>query len=209
MAGQIKVVPEALRAAAEQMRNIASSTEEIVDTGSSIAFALDNAWEGKGSEAAINELEDLRVGGTRIVEQVRASAEMLETVASLFEAVDRGEGTPVIAWKGAMLDGLINRRVGVNLLANTGGAVRIVPDQVRTVADRCRHLADGYESARASLRICLESLTGNWEGNAYSRFSEGCNEIQMAYSAIQIAATELAQAIVQAADRYEELDNSL
>lgn len=219
MAGQIKIVPDALRSAAEQVRSIATMTVGAVDSGSGIAVALFDVWEGKGSEAAISQLEDLRVGGTKIVENVNESASVLEHVASAFEAADRGESAPITIWaanvpalhQAMQTVGCIPGHGFANFQSwiHGGGAVRIIPAQVRELAAQCRNIANVYEEASHSLRSVVNSLAGDWEGNAYNRFSESCNEIMVAYSGIQSAVITISEALIQAANRYEELDNTL
>lgn len=211
MALQIRVTPDALRAAAEQVRGIATTTVDAVDTGSGIAIALYDAWEGKGGEAMVSQLEDLRAGATKLADGVAESASALVQVAAAFENADRGEGTPVLFSVSVFKPAITPIGPGGVLpwQVSGGGLIRIVPERVRELAVQCRNLAGTYENAAGSLRSVINGLANDWEGNAYNRFVDGCTNILDSYSGVQSALITIADSMSEAADRYEDIDNSL
>lgn len=218
MGFQIRVTPDALRAAAEQVRTIAAATTGAVDSGSSIAVALSDAWEGKGGEAMISQLEELRVSATKVADGATESASVLEQVATAFENADRGEGAPILNLISVVPNHRAFTLVGPGVVGPGafrpwqivgGGMVRIVPERVRELAVQCRNLAGTYEDAAGSLRSVVNGLANDWEGNAYNRFADSCNELLASYSGVQAALIAIADSMSEAADRYEDLDNSL
>lgn len=211
MAFQIRITPAALHAAAQRQRTVVETVAETSGILSSLAIELGEAWEGSASILAMNALDELRNAAGNIGDSTGSSAERLTSVAQAFEAMDDGNPVAVaVLWdrdRFIKVLGCPMPRPEFPLMVVDN--LRIVPDQVRSVATKCKQVSDTYAETAGELNNLVSDLSKDWEGKAYNRFAEETAELASAFKRLANALDEFADRIRIMANRYEELDNSL
>lgn len=211
MAFQIRITPAALHAAAQRQRTVAETVAETSGILTSLAAELGEAWEGSASIQALNALDELRSVAGNIGDGAGNSAERLMGVAQAFEALDEGGPVSVaVLWDRDRFIKLVGcpmpkPQFPLMVIDN----LRIVPEQVRAVAAKCKQVSDTYAETAAELNNMISELGKDWEGKAYNRFAEETGELASAFKRLSNAVDEFADRIRMMATRYEELDNSL
>lgn len=210
MAFQIRISPEVLRAAAERERAVAEAVISAKEKLGSMYSDLNAAWDGGASNMALNSLQTLRDGASQIADGVGDGAEKLNGIAAAFEALDNEGTLPGIAVM-RPLDGALRILPGIPIkwIIGLKGELRIIPDEVRVVANRSRALADEMEQTAQELRAILKTLEDSWEGRAYSKFAEDTYEQINAFLRMAEQLNEFGDELHKTAVRYEELDNTL
>lgn len=209
MAFQIRISPDALRAAAERQKSVLSTIDETKSKMTAMISMLNQAWDGGASSQAIGTLEELRNLAGNLGEGANGGANKLESIAQAFEALDDGEDSPFVAVR---FDDRITQLVGCpaprpNFPLVFSGSLRIVPDQVRNVATQCKQLTEVYVGIVDELRNSLNTLEGEWEGKSFLKFANECEELIKAFKRMANVLEEFADRIRTVATRYEEIDN--
>ena len=211
MAFQIRISPEVLRAAAERERAVADAVSNARERLGNMYSDLNAAWDGGASDMALNALKTLREGANQIGEGVNEGAEKLNSIAAAFEALDNEGTIPTIAVRMGSLAGLIKTLpvIPAAWIIGLKGELRIIPDEVREIAQRSRVLADEMEQTAQELRSILKNLENSWEGRSYSKFAEDTYEQINAFLRFAEQLNEVGDQLHRTAARYEELDNTL
>lgn len=211
MAYQIRISPNALRAAAERHLTVTAAVDEATARLSNLVTALNAAWDGGASNEALSTMREIREAIANISEGTAGHADKLKRIAEAFEALDES-GTP--SGIAIMTDFTLPPLVGPGgmlrkfnwFLQNT---LRIVPDEVRQVADQCRHISNELQETAHKLKADVDGLAADWEGRSYDRFAAQSHEMIAAFRHGAERLDQFADTIARAADRYEALDNSL
>lgn len=203
---QIRVSPDALRSVAKQqesiINNIAEETSKINDIGNQLA----EAWDGASGAQAHNALEEIRTGIKKILEGAGDSAKKLVSVADAFESIDSGEN--VLAIK-KFPTGFVPMPIRPNLILSMPGLVRIDPDRVRDIAEQCKVVLTSVSDNASAFADSIKGLADDWEGRSYAKYEDETTEIIKALREVEDGLSEFISRIVTAANRYEEIDNSL
>lgn len=208
MAVQIRVVPDALREAADKQSGFANKMEELGQSIQSVISILDQAWDGTASRVLLESLQEVKKSSESTQECMKENAEKIRSVAQAFEAIDDNETgfTPIRAVEFQLLR--CPRPSIIGNLVLKENSIRIIPEDVRAAAVRCSDVSQEYMDVRVMLQQSIEELKGNWEGNSYVKYSTECNEILSNLSEIDDVLSEISSKMRIAAMRYEEIDNS-
>lgn len=212
MALQIRINPAALRAAAERQRVVYETAQTAKATLGSMYNKLDDAWDGGASATALNDVEELRGYASQMGDGVNESADKLVTIAEAFENLEFDLNPN--KWVISPIRPIWNAVFGANLpplgaMLALRGSLRIIPDAVREVASMADSLAKEYEEAAAEMKKMISTLENSWEGRAFTRFQNDTQEMVIAYRSFAEKLMDFADELRMAANRYEELDNSL
>lgn len=206
----IRIDPAALHAAADRHRKVYNTVEEVAARMDSMASQLNSVWDGGASEQAISELKEIRASVKRIAAGNEESAGFLDGVAQAFEALDAGNGgISAIRMVVKGIADLACPRPIIALILGLRGVLRIEPDGVREVAAQGRSVADILMSTCDELRSSTDALMANWEGNSARKFQAETEDMIQAFLRVAEAMNEYSDSLISAANRYEELDNSL
>lgn len=88
------------------------------------------------------------------------------------------------------------------------GLVSIDPDAVREVAEQCRTLCASLRENADAFESSVNGLANDWEGNSYIKYGDESGQIVKAMREAESTFSEYITKIVNAANRYEEIDNS-
>lgn len=205
---QIRVSPDVLRSVAKEQENIINNIAQETSKINDIGHQLGEAWEGASGAQAQNALEEIRTGIKRILEGAGDSARKLVSIADAFESIDSGE--KVLAIKQFHpRPGVIPMPVMPNLILSMPGMVRIDPDRVRDIAEQCKAVSITISENSSAFSDSVKNLANDWEGKSYAKYEDETIEIIKALREIEEAIAEFISRIVKAANRYEEIDNSL
>lgn len=206
---QIRVNPDALRAAAEQQRTIGAAIDGALSTLQGISGELAGVWEGMGANSALTSLEEVKNGVGHATEIIEEGSQQLEGIAQMFESIDEGE-SPFIALRFDPARFVaLKKIVAIPRAFFSTGVVRIDPDQVRALASSCNQVVQILDDAAGSYRTMVSSLSDNWEGNSHNKFVSEAEDVIVGVNNLREALQEIATRMRVAATRYEELDNSL
>ena len=86
--------------------------------------------------------------------------------------------------------------------------IRIDPDGVREIAEQCKAISASISEYTDVYADSVDNLSDNWEGKSYLRYVERAKEIVEALKDVEEPMMTFASKLVNAADRYEEIDNS-
>ena len=203
---QIRVSPDVLRSVANQqeeiINNIAEETSKINDLGNQ----LGEAWEGASGSQALNALEEIRSEIKKILDGAGESVRKLISVADAFESIDSGETAFAIR---RFPNGYIPMPIKPSFIFSMPGMVRIDPDRVHEIAEQCKVVSSAISEYSVAFSDSIKNLANDWEGKAYVKYNDETREIINALRAIEEVMAEFISRIVNAANRYEEIDNSL
>lgn len=202
---QIRVSPDVLRNVANQQGSISNSFDEAATTIGNLSDQLGDAWEGASGDQARNTLAEIRSGIKNVARGVEKGIQKLTGIADAFENIDSGEGGFTFKFP----DGLIPMPIMPRLILSMPGMIRIDPDRVRDVAEQCKTVAASISDNSAAYSDSIKGLSNDWEGKSYVKYEEESQSIVKALQNIDDSMTEFISKIVNAANRYEELDNSL
>lgn len=205
MAYQILICPDALRDAASKLRSVNLTAPDELTAASA---ELQDCWEGAGAMSCVDALREMAKICQELEEEALTASEQISQNADSFEALDNGaQGLPI---RIAPLRMLNAAAVAGKLFdfAPTG-QIRVVPESVRAVAARCKAAADNIRDFGSNYNSVVNSLGSSWQGNAYSKFAEGAEELYNATKTIAEATDNLVEKLRYAAERYEEADQSV
>ena len=206
MAYQIRVSPDALRAAAVHQREISARVSDIRADVGALTKWLDGAWDGNASNQAIEGLFRLQRTLAEVAEVIDQRSELLRQMAQSFENAEN-----CVIYR-AVVSSIrpATFRLGLSFNASfSGTAVRISPDEVRTVAKRIHNEAQELRDVSRMLVSHMRALEGDWDGRACRKF---CQDIDVLAEGVEFLSNEVeefAHKIHFAAARFEEMDNSL
>lgn len=203
---QIRVSPDALRSVAKQQESIIHNIAEETSKLSDIGNQLTEAWEGASGAQAHNALEEIRTGIKKTLDGTGDGVRKLVSVADAFESIDSGES--VLAIK-QFPTGFIPLPIRPNLIWSMPGLVRIDPDKVRDIAEQCKVVLTSVSENTDSFADSIKGLADDWEGKSYLKYEEETIKIVKALREVEDNFSEFISRIVTAANRYEEIDNSL
>lgn len=203
---QIRVSPDALRSVAKQQESIINNIAEETSKINDLVNQLTEAWEGASGTQARNTLEEIRNGIKKILDGAGDSVKKLISVADAFESIDSGEN--VLAIK-QFPTGFVPIPIRPKLILSMPGLVRIDPDRVREIAEQCKVVAVSILDSASSFSDSVKGLSDDWEGRSYAKYEDEASEIIKALREVEDDMNEFVSRIVNAANRYEEIDNSL
>ena len=191
---------------ANRQENIINNIDEGIAKLGDLTNQLRDAWEGASGAQAYNALEQISSVIKRIVDGVGECTEKLVGVAEAFESIDNGENG--IAIRKPSL-GFIPMPIRPNFVLSMPGMVRIDPDRVRDIAKQCKDISVSISENTDAFFDCIEELSNDWEGRSYVKYEEDAREVIKALRETEDAMEEFISRIMNAANRYEEIDNSL
>lgn len=203
---QIRISPDILRNVAKQQENIINNIAEETSKISNLGNQLSDAWDGASGTQAHNALEEIRTGIKNILDGAGDGVRKLIGIADAFESIDSGEN--VLALK-QLKPGLIPMPIHPNLILSLPGVVRIDPDRVRDIAEQCKAVTISISDNASAFSDTISGLGNDWEGRSYIKYEDEANEIIKALKEVEESMTEFVSRIINAANRYEEIDNSL
>lgn len=214
MANMIRISPNALRAAAERHLTVTAAVDEATARLANLVTELNAAWDGGASNDALDNMREIREDIADIAKGTSGHADRLKRIAEAFEALDESSGNPTI-----MPLNLVGRIASLIPIGPDGilrpfnwflhNSLRIVPDEVRNVANQCRHVSDELMETAMKLTADVDALSSDWEGRSYERFAADSRDMITAFKNCASRLVKLAETLNNAADRYEALDNSL
>ncbi len=202
---QIRILPDALRSAAQKQQDIIGNIAEETSRITELSNQISDAWEGASGSQACNALEEIRTGIKNIIDSASNNARKLISIADAFESIDGGESN--IAVQVLPIKALV-MPIRPAFSLSMPGLVRIDPDRVRNIAEQCKVVSISLSDGVSTFTASLKDLGNNWEGRSYAKFEEEAYEIIRAFGEIEEIMTELVSRIVNAANRYEEIDNA-
>ena len=209
MAFQIRITPGAVRAAAQEYHRLSEVTEETTVRLSALSAELADGWEGGSSRQVLDAFQELRTISKHISHALEGSTFKLQHTADAFEALD-GNASPMMAARSWDAVSLMRRPLPLrDLMLGVSDMLRIVPDQVRSVAAKMEDISGLFRQSCEEIRRRTVELSNDWEGNAFNRFALEMDEISDAFLQLSDGSEELARVINEVAARYEALDDSL
>lgn len=209
MALQIRIQPERVRVVSNLQKSLADRADAASNELKEIMVFLDNAWDGVASEVALESIESLLLMSRNLSSAIDNSADRLSAVARIFEMADSNESFSGIGIKPGVIVGPGGRPTFPSIILPKLVSVRIVPEEVREAGQRCVNMAAVYDDIISDFRASVDSLGEAWEGRAYSKYLEYFNELRGELPTITEALNDLSVSLIRAANRFEELDNSL
>ena len=207
MGVQIRIVPDALRNAAEKQHMIANHVGVNRSELKQVIHMIDEAWDGPISE----EIQDMLRNVGNILEELETcyddNAQRLNGILEAFEAIDSDE--PRIRAVGLdRVFHLVGCPKPVFALSWKADRIRIIPDEIRLASERCREMRDSFVELEDKTMDVIHDLEANWEGNAYNKYREQTEDTIKTLKDVQEFLAETADTMSKAAIRYEEWDNS-
>lgn len=209
MSLQIRIQPDRVREIANLHKSLADRADAASNDLKEIMVLLDQAWDGVASESALNSIEGLLSMSRNLSGEINKSADRLSAVARIFESADSNEPIaishqifrPIIVGPGG-------RPTFPSIILPKLVSVRIVPEEVRDVGNRCKNMAVVYSDIIDDFYASVQSLEEAWEGKSYNKYLNDVNEFRSGMNEILEALPELAESLIRAANRFEEIDNS-
>lgn len=208
MSFQIRINPQALRAAAQRRAQVQEATRECTAQLENMRNRLNAAWDGGASNQALESMDDIIESVKSLAEGTDVTANVLQAIASMFEELDEtlsagsAVAVPVYAKRIAcpILPGFILR---------LSGNLRIIPDEVRESADMGREVSKRFTEAADEIWSQVQSLEDVWEGKSFNKFYDESKELVNGFKELSDAVDSLCTKLYVAAERYEEIDNAL
>lgn len=214
MAYQIRVSPDALRNGASDINSIIEMSDVIYANIKMLTHKLDSAWDGAASRGMVAKLEDLLQAINKSKDGLQEDVNFLESVAQRFEAIDNAEENSnilnnirIITKPRLDIIGPGGRPNFFDGLKLSTGNIRVVPEELRQVAEECKSVISDVENLSDRITKIDAELKSTWEGKASNRFSESFTEMKTVYMDIAESIQEFADRVAFAANRYEEIDN--
>lgn len=203
---QIRISPDVLRDVAKKQIDIINQIAEENTKLGALTSQLGEAWEGPAGAQAQNAFEEIRTGIKKVIDGAGDCTQKLIGVAEAFESIDSGEN--VLAIKKFSTD-LAPMPLRPTLVLSMSGMVRIDPDRVRDIAEQCKIISTTISENTNAYFESIGDLSNEWEGKSYVKYEEETREVIKALREIEDVMAEFISRIVNAANRYEEIDNSL
>lgn len=210
MAYQIRISPDALRSAASKYSSLGSEIAQTVQEQDNLFVMLNNAWDGGASLRAETSLISIRDTTKQFSNEMLRCERILNSIASAFESADSENPSPFgpVIWDFGQLNVLLKcPRPGY--FQEFDGPLRIVPDEVRNIAQNCMDLSSRYEDFKSIIKSTLLELEDTWEGRSFNKFSEGTGIILSELSHLVEGRHEFGAKVMDAVNRYEAVDNML
>jgi WXG100 family type VII secretion target len=211
---QIRVITESVRSSAQQMRTVSQQLEEQSTTLKTIRSQIDAAWDGGASVQALSVIRELSTAATELSNQLSKAASAVEQFVQSIESVDAGGTTPVLQLMnlvttiGPLVTCPPSRFDFPIFMPNSNTTVRVVPEELRSLATQCAAQAEEAENSGAQVQAILSQLQSDWEGNAATKFQEQLDSFPSSCTGLRDSLVTFSEKLTQAADRYEEIDNS-
>lgn len=206
MALQIRINPDRMREIANSQRVISDRADELSAKLKEIMVKLDNAWDGVASEEALNAIEQLISAGRNLSGDINESAQRLDSVANAFESVDEGNPVPVQIVAFRFLPSMIPGIIPINFPKLKGRSVRIIPDEVRMLAVRCRETSDELMGLMEDFFSTVNTLSESWEGRSYLKYVDDTAELKKGAKVLNETLRDFAERLTATATRFEEID---
>lgn len=214
MAHQIRINPNALRAAASRQREIGEMVQEIRLILRNQAARLDMAWDSNSSSRAVNALMSSAAAVGHIGEAIAENSRKIDSVADIFENADKNASgsngprlNPDIINEAAQLTRRSGLASGLSITAEDG--LSVDTQALRVVSSRCDDAADRLWDLSRNLESLMDTLAADWEGRAYDRFAQDTQIMTDSLRRCTESLRETADQISYAAYRYEEMDAAL
>ena len=208
MAIQIRISPDELLAIASRQQNLAEVIADTVGVLDALKAQMGEAWEGAAANQTLKTIDTLRDNTKEIASVMQENISKLRSVIKAFEAIDSGEQPTIVPfiqeWIGRY------RLLGTvlpGLVFNFNGRVRIIPEQVQTVAARLSQLAESIEGNAAAYSDSLKDLSACWEGRSFTKYYEESQEIITRLADLKEGLQDVSARLRRTAARYEEIDN--
>ena len=88
MSFQIRINPQALRAAAQRRAQVQEATRECTAQLENMRNRLNAAWDGGASNQALESMDDIIESVKSLAEGTDVTANVLQAIASMFEELD-------------------------------------------------------------------------------------------------------------------------
>lgn len=211
---QIRISPDKLRSAANEQITIMNEIEKSAAAMDQIEERLRASWEGVAGRQIRSIVETTKVAVQKLAEEVQESAQDLNETARAFESIDNLNGSNYRTLH--IIPGIFNniipspiRPMILDFVIFQSGEIRIVPDEVREIAAECKREANEIEEKKARFRVIVNKMRDDWEGNSCNKYMEGVEDIIRAFDEVIDSISEMADKMNMAANRYEEIDNTL
>ena len=209
----IRIDLEAVMATAQRNAMVSNVVEDTVGKMDALIARLNEVWDGGASEQALDAFRELRQKATKLGEANNENNDLIMKFADAFRALD--EAVPIgikIPISGVISD-LPNLIIGrgwlPKLILPLIQSVRIIPEEVREVAAQVQDIGRIYGDTAMELRDRKNDLMNSWEGKSAQRYARDTEELVRGFINMAESLEEYAHKLFVAADRYEELDESL
>lgn len=209
MAFQIRIAPDALRAAAQAQNEVFEMVSVSVDSLHNARNILNDSWEGAAASDSISDLSSIIDGVAETRDSIQQLSTSISEFVGAFEALDQLIG---FAGKMSKLFSMALRARPfdlISVLLGKKGAVRIIPENVRQAAAICQQEAERLAEANNQYMQILSGLANDWEGNAYTRYVEQGQEVGQSLLSLSDTLREFGDRLQRTANVFEELDASL
>lgn len=204
---QIRVSPDVLRDVANKQAVILDALNGEISKIRDLINGIQDAWRGTTGANATNELIQISEGTHYILDSAGGCVRKLIAVADAFDCVDDGEFGSLIPIHPC--NGLISIPSSYSRVLDVSGTVIIDPDRVRDIAKHCMSISTSITESANAFSDNVKGLSDSWEGRSHVKYEEETLPTIQALQEIGPAMAEYASQIVSAANRYEEIDNSL
>lgn len=201
----IRVSPDALRNAASRQSDILSGVSDDVAKLDDIGNQLVDAWSGAAGASAYNAMGAVQKGIARTIDDSSKIISKLIDIANAFENVDNGEFAFELKFPGGLLPMPQLQAFAFSM----SGMIKIDPDRVRDIAEQCRVVMTSISERTDTFATSVTELANDWEGKSYLKYNDEAQDIVRALREYEDRIAEFVARIVNAANRYEEIDNSL
>lgn len=203
---QIRVSPDGLRDVANVQQEVLNNVNVQISKMDEISGELRSAWNGVSGSQANNTFAGVKANCIKVADTIGDSISKLKSIADVFESVDaEGQGFVIHTFP----DGLVPMPVFPNFVLNLQGTVEIDTDRVRDIAEQCKIVLNTLTENSDAFSNTLNGLSNIWEGRAFMKYQDEAKEIIKAFSVIVEDLSEFVPRIVNAANRYEEIDSSI
>ena len=203
---QIRISPDKMRDIAGEQQTLMNDVEKSSTVLDEVENRLREAWVGVAGEQMLSIVQTCQRGTQELSEELGESAQELTQIAQAFEAVDTLSTAPL---------GFLNRKPGfipikpmiLDFIFAQAGEIRILPEEVRQVAVLCRRESDKLSETKQMFRVTINKLRDIWEGNACNKYMDTIEDVLKAFDEVTESLEEMAEKMVMASNRYEEVDN--
>lgn len=208
MALQIRINPDRVREIANNQKVINNKADEVSAKLKECTARLDNAWDGVASEEAIQVIEKMISASRNLAEDIAESAQRLTSVANAFERVDEGAPSAVALIPFKFKPGYIT--INPNLIVwrpVAGQMVRIIPDEVRSIARRLQKISSQYNELIDEFFGTVSAVSDVWEGRAHQKYLDETAEFKAGAAEFADTLMGFSERLIATAARFEEIDN--
>lgn len=206
MAIQIRINPDRVRDIANNQKAINSKADEISARLKECTVRLDNAWDGVASEEALQVIERMINASRSLAEDIAESSQRLISVANAFEKVDEGISSPIPVIPFRFKPGFIPINPGLIVWRPVAGqTVRIVPDEVRSIAKRFQKLSNQYNELIDEFFSSVSAVSEVWEGRSHQKYLDETSEFKAGAAEFADALMGFSERLIATAVRFEEI----